>query len=273
MDLTTILGFVCAFAGMGLSVALEGGNAGAFINVPAALIVFGGTLGAVVIATPLPDLLRVPIVLKQAFFPAKQPAPQSVIQMLVDLSRRARREGLLGLEPEIAKIENAFLRNGLQLVVDGSDGEVLESVLHTEMRNRSQRHRKGIGFFEALGGLAPTLGVTGTVMGLVHMMGNLNDPSSMGPAIAGAFIATLYGVASANIIFLPIGGKLKARSEEEKLLSTIITEGLLSLQAGENAMTIEEKLKAYLPLSQRAKMSAGGGGDSGQGAEGQRNAA
>ena len=104
-------------------------------------------------------------------------------------------------------------------------------------------------------------------------MGNLNDPSSMGPAIAGAFIATLYGVASANVVFLPIGGKLKARSEEEKLLSTIITEGLLSLQAGENAMTIEEKLKAYLPLSQRAKMSAGGGGDGGQGAEGQRNAA
>lgn len=273
MDLTTILGLVCAAVGLSLSVALEGGHAGSFINLPAALIVFGGTIGAVVISTPMGDLLKIPLVLKQAFLPGKQPVAQTMIQNLVDLSRRARREGLLGLEPEIAKIDDHFLKNGLQLVVDGTDGEVLRDVFQTEIRNRSQRHRKGIGFFEALGGLAPTLGVTGTVMGLVHMMENLNDPSSMGPAIASAFIATLYGVGSANLLFLPIGGKLKARSEEEKFINTIIAEGLLSLQAGENAMTIEEKLKAYLPLGQRMKLSAGGNGGSGKEAEAQRDAA
>jgi len=272
MDLSTILGIVCIALALSISVVLDGGHAAGFVNLSAALIVLGGTFGAVIMATPLADLLKVPVVLKQAFFPTKLTAPQTVIQTLVDLSRRARREGLLGLEPEIAKIENPFLKNGLQLVVDGTDGEVLENVLCTEMRNRAQRHRRGFGFFEALGGLAPTLGVTGTVMHLVHMMENLSDPSSMGPAIAAAFLATLYGVASANVLFLPLGGKLKARSEEEKLLCTIITDGLLSLQAGENAMTVEEKLKAYLPLKQRASIGSAGR-EGGAGAEGQRNAA
>lgn len=251
MDLGTVIGLACAFGALGISVVLEGGSLGSFFVVPAALIVFGGTTGAVIIGTPISTLMQVPAALQKAFFSPARMTPSQAITRLVDLSRRARREGILGLESEIQNCQEPFLRTGLQLVVDGTDGEALASILKAEMKNRSHRHRQCVGVFQALGGLAPTLGVTGTVMGLVHMMERLNDPSTMGPAIAGAFCATLYGVASANVVYLPIASKLEARSKEEKFLHALILEGLTSLQAGENALTIEERLKTYLPPARR----------------------
>jgi len=157
-------------------------------------------------------------------------------------------------------------------VVDGTDGDVLRSILQAEIRNRNHRHQQGAGVFMEMGGLAPTLGVTGTVMGLVHMMEKLNDPSTMGPAIAAAFIATLYGVASANVVFIPLGSKLAARSDGEKFVHTLILEGLVSLQAGENTMTIEERLKTFLPPAQR-QQEFGGGERQEQGAASERKAA
>jgi chemotaxis protein MotA len=251
MDLGTLIGLACAFGALGISVILEGGSLGSFFVIPAAIIVFGGTTGAVVIGTPVSTLMQVPAALKHAFFNPNKMTPAEAIARLVELSRRARREGILGLESEIEQCGEPFLQQGLQLVVDGTDGEALESILKAEMRNRARRHSQCAGVFAELGGLAPTLGVTGTVMGLVHMMERLNDPSTMGPAIAGAFCATLYGVASANVVYLPIAAKLEARSKEEKFLHSLILEGLTSLQAGENALTIEERLKTYLPPAQR----------------------
>lgn len=251
MDIGTVIGLVCAFGALGISVILEGGNLGSFFKVPAALIVFGGTLGAVIIATPVSTLIQIPVALKHAILPPTRMSPAEAIEKLVELSRRARRDGILGLEEEIADLEEPFLREGLQLVVDGTDGEALRSILHNEISNTSKRHGKCAGVFKELGGLAPTLGVTGTVMGLVHMMERLNDPSTMGPAIAGAFIATLYGVASANVVFLPIASKLEARDKEEKFLHVLMLEGLCSMQAGENALTIEERLKTFLAPAMR----------------------
>ena len=272
MDVGTILGLVCAFGAMALSVVLEGGQLGSFINVPAALIVFGGTIGAVIIATPTKILMKMPVVIKQAFFGGKVMEPGQAIAKVVTLSRRARREGLLSLEAEINDAGDEFLKKGLQLVVDGTDGDVLRSILQAEIRNRSHRHKQGAGVFMEMGGLAPTLGVTGTVMGLVHMMEKLNDPSTMGPAIAAAFIATLYGVASANVVFIPLGNKLLARSDGERFVHTLILEGLVSLQAGENAITIEERLKTFLPPAQR-EQDFGGSERQEQGAESERRAA
>ena len=251
MDVGTIIGLIAAFGALGISVILEGGQLGSFFNVPAAIIVFGGTAGAVIVSTPMPILAKAPKALLLAFFGGKLLNPREAVTRLVGLSRRARREGLLALESSIPEAGDEFLKKGLQLVVDGTDAEVLHSILASEIRSRSHRHQQTGGVFGAMGGLAPTLGVTGTVMGLVHMMENLSDPSSMGPAIAGAFIATLYGVASANVLFLPIANKLKARSEAEKAIHTLMLEGLVSLQNGENAITIEERLKTHLPPALR----------------------
>lgn len=251
MDIGTLIGLACAFGALGISVVLEGGSLGSFFVIPAAIIVFGGTTGAVIMGTPMSIMMRVPSALQKAFLSPKQMTPAEAITRLVDLSRRARRDGILGLESEIENCREPFLQLGLQLVVDGTDGEALASILNAEMKNRSHRHRQCIGVFKELGGLAPTLGVTGTVMGLVHMMERLNDPSTMGPAIAGAFCATLYGVASANVVYLPIASKLEARSKEEQFLHTLILEGLTGLQAGENALTIEERLKTFLAPARR----------------------
>jgi chemotaxis protein MotA len=251
MDVGTIIGLICAFGALGIAVILEGGHLGSFFNVPAGIIVFGGTTCAVIVSTPVPILARAPRALMLAFFGSKLLNPREAVTRLIALSRRARREGLLALESSIAEAGDEFLKKGLQLVVDGTDAEVLQSILTSEIRNRSHRHQQTSGIFGAMGGLAPTLGVTGTVMGLVHMMENLSDPSSMGPAIAGAFIATLYGVASANVVFLPIANKLKARSDAEKAIHALMLEGLVSLQNGENVITIEERLKAHLPPALR----------------------
>ncbi len=251
MDVGTIIGLACAFGALGISVTLEGGHLGSFFNVPAAIIVFGGTAGAVIVSTPVPILLKAPKALMLAFFGGKLFSPREAVTKLVDLSRRARREGLLALETSIPEAGDEFLKKGLQLVVDGIDADILEAILASEIRSRGHRHQQTAGVFGTMGGLAPTLGVTGTVMGLVHMMENLSDPSSMGPAIAGAFIATLYGVASANVVFLPLAEKLKARSAAEKAIHVMMLEGLVSLQNGENAITIEERLKTHLPPALR----------------------
>jgi len=229
MDVGTIIGLICAF---GIAVILEGGHLGSFFNVPAGIIVFGGTTCAVIVSTPVPILARAPRALMLAFFGSKLLNPREAVTRLIALSRRARREGLLALESSIAEAGDEFLKKGLQLVVDGTDAEVLQSILTSEIRNRSHRHQQTSGIFGAMGGLAPTLGVTGTVMGLVHMMENLSDPSSMGPAIA-------------------IANKLKARSDAEKAIHALMLEGLVSLQNGENVITIEERLKAHLPPALR----------------------
>lgn len=245
MDLATSFGLVLAVFSLGASVLIEGGQLGSLISLPALVIVFGGTIGATAIGFSLDELKNVPNLFKIGFL-GKDTSPVSMIEILVRFAEKARREGLLALEEDLGAVDNDFLKKGMQLVIDGTDAELVRSVLETELTFIQDRHHKGAAILEAAGGFAPTMGIIGTVMGLVNVLGNLNDTDSLGPAIATAFIATLYGVASANVLFLPLAGKLKNRSANEILVYEVTLEGILSVQSGDNPRIVEEKLKAFL---------------------------
>ncbi|MCS6829586.1 MAG: MotA/TolQ/ExbB proton channel family protein, partial [bacterium] len=173
------------------------------------------------------------------------------IRWLVILSDKARREGLLALESDANAVSDDFLKRALQLAIDGTDPELVRDILQLEITFLEERHRQGEQIFTSMGGYAPTMGVLGTVMGLIHMMSRIENPSQMGPAIATAFVATLYGVGFANLLFLPIASKLRARHAEEVLLREVIVEGILAIQSGENPRIVEQRLRAF--LSQRQK--------------------
>ncbi len=259
MDIATVLGLCIALGAILGSVVIEGGHLGALVNVPAALIVFGGTLGATVVSNRLEDILKLPVVLRQAFFSAPRD-PVATTQQMVALATSARRDGFLALEEAIKNIPNPFMVKGIQMVVDGTAPEVVTEVLETELHQLEQRHSGSANILLTMGGLSPTLGVIGTVMGLVHMMGQLNDPGSMGPAIASAFLATLYGVASANIIFIPLGNKLKGLSKREQLVCEIIIEGVRAIQKGASPIIVAESLKAFITPKHRDRLEQSQGG-------------
>lgn len=257
MDLATVIGMVLAWGALIGSLLMEGGQVQSLVNLPAALLVFGGTIGASIASFRMNQITGLPSILRQAFT-ERLLDPGEVIALLVRLAERARREGMLSLEAEAARIEDEFLQRGLRLAVDGTDPELVRDILTTDIHFLQARHRTGESIFTTMGGFAPTLGIIGTVVGLIHMLANLSDPMKMGPLIAGAFIATLYGVSSANLIFLPIGNKLKARSAEESLVREIMLEGILSIQAGDNPRLVEEKLKAFLAPKLRETVMMGG---------------
>lgn len=211
----------------------------------AALIVFGGTIGVTVISFSLTEIKNIPNLIKIALFP-KQQEPSQIIDLIVGLADEARREGLLYLENRLDDINDQFLRKGVQLVVDGTDPELVRSIMEVELYAIEERHHVGSSIFEAAGGYAPTMGIIGTVMGLVHVLGNMSDPNSLGPAIAVAFMATLYGIGSANILYLPLASKLSNLSKKEINLRMLMIEGIVSLQAGYNPILIRERLSAFL---------------------------
>lgn len=261
MDLGTLIGLVAAFGSLGASVLIEGGNLRALVSTPAAVIVFGGTLGATLISVPLKEVTKLPQLLRLALFP-RQVDHAHTAQEIVRLAGLARRKGLLQLEAEMGSLNDPFLAKGLALVIDGTDAEMIRETLETEIEAMEARHKSSAKLFLTMGGLAPTLGVTGTVMGLVNMLAKVSDPASMGPSIATAFLATLYGVATANLLFIPIGNKLQARSEEESHLYYMLLEGLLSIQSGASPMVIEERLKSFLtPRERNWGREAGGASD------------
>ncbi|HLH79190.1 MAG TPA: flagellar motor protein [Chthonomonas sp.] len=257
MDLATVIGLVLAWGALLGALLMEGGELRVMINLPAALLVFGGTIGAAVISFRMNQIMEVPSILSIAFREKTLELPD-VIRQLVRLAEKARRDGLLALEEESRRLHDPFLKRGLRLAIDGTDPELLRGVLETEIQLLQARHRAGESIFITLGGFAPTLGIIGTVMGLIHMLANLSDPGKMGPLIAGAFIATLYGVSSANLIFLPIANKLRMRSSEEALAREVMLEGILSIQAGDNPRLVEEKLKAYLAPRLRGQSALAG---------------
>jgi chemotaxis protein MotA len=250
MDLATLIGLILAWGAFFGSVLMEGGSLASFANASAILLVIGGTFGATIASFPLDQIKQVPMIIRNAFQAGEEDMSE-VIKKLVAFAERARREGLLALEDEAHEIKDDFLKKGVQLAVDGTDPELVRVILETEIAYLSERHEIGANIFSTLGGFAPTLGVIGTVAGLVHMLANLSDPSSMGPSIASAFIATLIGVSSANLIYLPIANKLKQRSKHELLTREVMMEGILAIQAGDNPRIVEEKLKAYLAPAMR----------------------
>jgi len=256
VDKATLPGLVLGIGALVASVILEGGSLSALLNVPAAVLVFGGTIGVTMVSVPFDVIVGIPKFVPQAFF-SKLPEPREIVETFVTLADKARREGLLALEQEAPQLE-PFARKGVLLVVDGSDPSLVREVLEMEIEATEQRHKSRYSMLATMGGFAPTMGIIGTVMGLVNVLSHLEDPSTLGHSIATAFIATLYGVASANVLWLPLGEKLKHKSAEETWLRELTVEGILSVQSGDNPRIVRQKLEAQLPPSLREGAAKGG---------------
>lgn len=251
MDIATIGGLILGIGAVIVSFIMEGGHLSAIVQPPAMLIVIGGTIGAAIVTTSLKTVIKVPGYLRLAMA-GKPPDPMHTIGRIVKLSEKARREGILGLESELPNIRNPFFRKAIQLLIDGTEGSALKSILETEIAYLEDRHKKGIMFFQKLGGFSPTLGIIGTVLGLIHTLGSTSDAERMATAIAGAFIATLWGVALANLVYLPISDKLRLRHEDELANLDLIMEGIISIQAGDNPRIVQTKLLSFIPPAMRA---------------------
>ncbi len=247
MDIATIIGIVVAF---GLVVSAIGGGIGSFIDPPSMLIVIGGTVGVLLVGYPLKNCISViGVVLKTFMY--KVDSGTETIAKLVELAQTVRKDGILALESEVGSIENQFMAKGLQMAIDGQEPAAIEEILYLEMEKISARHSIGSDMFTALGTYAPSMGMIGTLVGLVLMLQNMSDPSSIGPSMSIALLTTFYGALMANILFLPMSGKLKTRSKDELLIHEIILVGIQSLVAGENPRIMEQKLLGYLPPKDR----------------------
>jgi chemotaxis protein MotA len=243
MDITTIGGIVAAIGLILLGQALEGGHVGSILQATAALIIFGGTLGAVMVAFPKKDFVRGMKLAKDVFTERKHDV-SGVTKQLVEYATIARRDGVLALEGKLKEVQDPFLRRALQFVVDGVDASVTRDTLEAAIDAEFEENVVGAKVWESAGGFAPTIGILGAVLGLIHVMENLSDPSKLGGGIATAFVATVYGVGAANIFFLPFASKLKRKLGLEKERKTLIAEGVLSIQEGVNPRVLEEKLRA-----------------------------
>ncbi|MBZ4682594.1 MAG: chemotaxis protein MotA [Fusobacteriaceae bacterium] len=251
MDISTILGFVLIFALMAMGM---GFNFGPFIDPPSFFIVVGGTFGALFMSFPLNIVLGLPKIGMKAI---KNEVPDSagLISTLVSFSEKARKEGLLAIEADIETIEDDFLKKGIQLVVDGTDPELVKNILDTEVGFTGERHELGKSMFKTIASLGPAYGMIGTLIGLILMLGSLDDPSSIGPKMAIALITTLYGSILANALGDPIANKLEFYNTKEIAFRELAIEGILSLQAGDNPKVLEEKLKSFLSPDERASLS------------------
>ena len=248
MKAATAIGIGVALVALALGATMEGSKLPAFFNIPAMLIVFGGLIGVTLASCGIDALKAIPQLYKKAMGGDKQDL-NAQLELLVGFAERARREGLLALDEEVNDIEDEFTRKGLQLVVDGTDPELVREILENEIDGMAARHHAGAIPFEKAGGFAPTLGIIGTVLGLVHVLENLSEPDKLGHLIAGAFLATLWGVLSANVMWLPIGAKLKRMNEVECHHMEIVLEGVISVQAGSNPRIIEQKLLSLMGTS------------------------
>jgi chemotaxis protein MotA len=251
MKAATAIGIGIAFASLLLSSMMDGTSPAAFLNISALITILGGTAGVTLASVGMNSMKRIPGLFKLVFS-AEPPDLRGRLDLLVSLADQARREGLLALDAQLSEIEDPFTRNALQLVVDGTDPEMVHAIVEAEVDGMAARHETAGAPFEKAGGFAPTMGIIGTVMGLVHVLENLSAPATLGPSISSAFLATLMGVGSANVIFLPIANRLKAISTEEVELRMMTLEGILSLQAGDNPRLVADKLMSYLPPTERA---------------------
>jgi chemotaxis protein MotA len=244
MDITTVAGILLAIGMILFGQHLEGGHASSILQATAALIVFGGTIGATMVAFPTKDFVRGLKMVGLAFGNTKHDLA-ALTTRIVELASVARRDGVLALEGQLPNIDDPFLRRALQFAVDGVDADVTRDSLETAIDAEFQERAVGAKVWETMGGFAPTVGIIGAVLGLIHVMENLSDPSKLGGGIATAFVATVYGVGAANLLFLPIATKLKRKLTLEKERKTIIAEGVLSIQEGMNPRILEEKLRAF----------------------------
>ena len=244
MDILTIGGFLFAIACILGGQALEGGHAGSLVQATAAIIVIGGTMGACAVAFPKKDFIR-GLKLAGTAIKEKKADTAEMIAQIVDLAAVARRDGVLALEQKLANIQDPFLKRAVGFIVDGVDAAVARDALETEIFHHYEEGAVAAKVWESAGGFSPTVGILGAVLGLIHVMENLADPSKLGAGIATAFVATVYGVGTANLLFLPMANKIKRKLALEKERQTLIAEGILSIQAGLNPRVLEEKMRAY----------------------------
>ena len=245
MDKMTLGGLLLAWGSVLACVLLEGGSLKSFILLPPAILVFGGTLGATFIGVSMHEMKTLPAKLILAF-KGKHTDYHALIALLVDFATRSRRDGVLALEEQIEQQKDEFLVKGLQMLVDGVDQERIRETLETDISSLKVWYKEGEEFFKQMGGYGPTLGIIGTVFGLITMLSNLSNAESMGPAIASAFIATMYGISSANLIYLPFSNKIKNVGAIDILEKKIILEGLLCIQAGVSPRMSEQALLSYI---------------------------
>lgn len=247
MDFATIIGLITAIGAITGAYALEGGKMDSIFLAAPLLIVVGGTLGASVITTSIQTVYKIPTFLRLAFFGKVNYNAPATIEQLVKLAETARREGILGLEKFLPAIRDNYFKQAIKLVVDGTEVTTLREILENEIAYLEERHKYGIIFFQKAGGFAPTMGILGTVLGLIQTLGSTDDASKMATSIAGAFIATLWGVGLANLFFLPVSDKLRMRHEEEIAHYELIMEGILAIQSGENPRSIRTRLLSFVP--------------------------
>ncbi len=245
MDVLSLIGLVMAFVAIIGGNYLEGGQIAGLMNGPAALIVFGGTFGAALLQTPVSHFKRATQILSWVVFPPYANLAHA-INNVIGWSMTARKDGLLGLEAVAEAELDPFAQKGLQLLVDGVETEDIRSILEVDLYTQEERDLNAAKFFECMGGYAPTIGIIGAVMGLIHVMGNLADPSQLGSGIAVAFVATIYGIGSANLLFLPVASKLKTMVIRQSRYREMLLEGILSIADGENPRSIELKLQGFM---------------------------
>lgn len=239
MDLATVVGLVLAFVGIVGGNMIEGGSPMTLFNIPGLMIVVVGSFGAMMVSQPL----NVGAAHDSA----------GTVDLFVNMADKARREGLLALEADIESIHDPFTRKGVQLMIDGTDPELLREIMEIEAEAMKHRHEANYSALEFVGGIAPTIGVLGAVMGLMGVMQKLDQPAEIGPGIATAFVATFYGVFTANVLWLPLGNKMKNRSKHEQHQLTVVIEGLMSIQSGDNPRIVREKLEGFLNPRERQK--------------------
>jgi len=244
LDLSTVIGIGVAF-GLMLMAILQGGPLGIFINVPSILIVFGGTLGNTLVHYPFGDVFDALNVAKKTFL-YKEMSINVLIGQLMEFASKARKEGILALQGAMDSVEDEFLKKAMQMAVDGQEPETLRSMLNTEIEYIQVRHGKGADIFTSIAAYAPAMGMVGTLIGLVQMLQTMDDPGSIGPAMAVALLTTFYGAVIANVVCAPMAGKLKNRSASEVLVKTLIIEGMQSILSGENPRIMEQKLHAFI---------------------------
>ena len=260
MDIASLIGILLCFALVifGIISSASVAALGNFLDAGSALITIGGALCAVMAQYTMPEVVRglksITLIFKMSEFDLPE-----VIRKIIDLSNVARKEGLLALEEASAELDDDFLKKGVLLIVDGTDPELVRGILETEMVSIESRHKRCIGFWNDLAGMGPAWGMIGTLIGLINMLQDMNDPTTIGPSMAVALITTLYGSMLANWIAVPVVGKLNSKNNTEMVIKEVMIEGLLSIQAGENPRVIEEKLKSFLSPAEKEDMNTTGG--------------
>jgi chemotaxis protein MotA len=254
LDIATLVGILISF-GLVIVSIMMGGDGSWFLNTPSLMIVCGGTMGATLLAYPLKDVFSVFRVVKNVFMHKSQVVSE-LIPLISEFAKKARQEGILSFESQLDDIQDPFLVQGIEMAIDGMESSAIEDVMTTEIIYLEERHRLGSDIFTTMGTFAPAVGMLGTIIGLVQMLMQMEDPSQIGAPMAVALLTTFYGTLLANLVFLPIAGKLKTRSKQEILVKQMVLQGVISIQSGDNHRIVEQKLKAFIAPRARIDASA-----------------